>query len=1069
MYHGSGTSRSVQRLRDEAPAGPDPATLCRQALTRVRKCLTAWLVGTSPDPARLLTALAVALPQPALDAERFLALGWVSWLQDQLPRAERFLTEAVERSRSLPAPVADAPGSPEEPPPLPGPVLLGLAGYWLARVRLGCHRAEALAGYEALLRSLAGSPQATVWFVDLLWRTGAVGRAEQVWKSIQGNRKVLACEEATLLEARGLFRRGEWQPAERILQEARFSSGVNWSERYLLLAWAQASLRQFERARESLVLAGSGLLPASVLRFWHDCLEARAAGHSLDVAPERLPPGWSDFVRGQQARERGDRATAEPAYRAALSCAAVASFVRYGLVDLGLEDAADLLASQPGSFLAGLCQFRITRARFLARVLGPAEMSTTLDRVARAGYRDDSVAELQTLLGVLQARALDAEQLDRLTRNAPDAAAERNRLRAALEAAGRILAPAQVVKLLVTWLDEGRLHDTGELAEAVGRQLLRLALRDRSHAADTIPRVRALLPEEPLVDLAASLAGGPEVAWSEPTEPAQRLWDLARQLDGGAVAENWQAEVKALRQDARLGRLAQGLLVQEAARRGDTTTVPGLLQEEVDLAGSWPGEPPGFALRALEALALAQPTLPGWRTVLPRWLQSWAGRGGGVGSSILAGLAGLAPALEAPPGFEPVPWLLHQGARTLGRNDARAALVCLERALLLAPDLPGIPGRDAALAALPWMQRRAHAQALAEALGLGSGMGLPPNPSRPHPLGFRARPHDHSQHPPSPELLDDLVGILVEFPRGRALLAHADRSDQVAVQSALADLMEDHPSEIEHPDRLAHHLALLALRLAQHHEEQEDDQAFAWWQRAWGCWLRFLLTSAVPGSSRGLLLDHLLGLHRRRINALLSGSDQDEAVERARRHYLLVGELPVLAARLPGPLAQEMSDDLTSRVERFRDELATEYLLITREAMRYGEIPEGWRADYERGLAFLERSLSLDADNVRLLTTLLEVCADWFVDLYNANDGGRLFQELSRSTPHALRLARLVSDRPSELAARAILSQFCKFRGFLARDRAQKIAFYQQALEFNPGNSNARELLAELNAGECDS
>src|SRR3712207_6973930 len=59
-------------------------------------------------------------------------------------------------------------------------------------------------------------------------------------------------------------------------------------------------------------------------------------------------------------------------------------------------------------------------------------------------------------------------------------------------------------------------------------------------------------------------------------------------------------------------------------------------------------------------------------------------------------------------------------------------------------------------------------------------------------------------------------------------------------------------------------------------------------------------------------------------------------------------------------------------VARFRDELATEALVLTREVMRSGEPGEGMRADYERGLALLRRLLSLDGDNVRLLAAMVE-------------------------------------------------------------------------------------------------
>src|SRR5581483_1942623 len=105
-----------------------------------------------------------------------------------------------------------------------------------------------------------------------------------------------------------------------------------------------------------------------------------------------------------------------------------------------------------------------------------------------------------------------------------------------------------------------------------------------------------------------------------------------------------------------------------------------------------------------------------------------------------------------------------------------------------------------------------------------------------------------------------------------------------------------------------------------------------------------------------------------------------------------------------------------------------------------GTIPEGWRSDYAKGLDGLRRLLSLDRDNRRLLTALVEVYTDWFLDLYHQGDAAGLREQVDRCTPFALHLARLVEDRPAELAARAALADFCKFRGFLSRDRAEKAA-----------------------------
>ncbi|HVS35467.1 MAG TPA: hypothetical protein VMS17_07770, partial [Gemmataceae bacterium] len=207
-------------------------------------------------------------------------------------------------------------------------------------------------------------------------------------------------------------------------------------------------------------------------------------------------------------------------------------------------------------------------------------------------------------------------------------------------------------------------------------------------------------------------------------------------------------------------------------------------------------------------------------------------------------------------------------------------------------------------------------------------------------------------------------------------------------------------------------------------------------------------------TARSLLLDWLLAAHRRRVVDLLAR----DAVDAARRHWNLVQELPATAAAVEESLGR----DLAARTARFRDELATEYLTATREAMRYGAIPEGWRADYDKGTSGLVRLLSLDGDNVRLLTAMVEICNDWFLDLYNAGDPGRLMEHVDRFTPFATQLARLVKDRPGDLAAHAALSDFYKFRGFTAGDRARKAELYREALRFQPGNENVRSLLKDL-------
>ncbi|HZY89575.1 MAG TPA: hypothetical protein VFE78_32435, partial [Gemmataceae bacterium] len=1003
MYHGAGDARAAPRLV-EAPPGPGPEAAARLALTRVRKQRTAFTPDVPFDRARLQEALAGALAEPELERERLFGLGWLRWLEGEAVAAAPLFAEALRQARA-----ANAAESVAE------------AAYWSARVGVLLGRAEAVGEFEAVLRTLGGSPQATAWFVDLLWRAGRPDRAEQVWKSVRGNRRVMACDEGPLLEARSLLRRGETAPAERLLQEANPANGVVWVERHLLLAWAQAGMKQPERALASLRQAAQGPYPAAALRTWLELVGQRTRGTVAPPEGAGAAPALRDYLRGQQARREGQDGPAAEAYRAALGSPAAQPFARYGLVCLGLDDAAALLAAQPGLFLAVRCRARLALERFGRREINPAECLDALQQAVTAGYRGAALDHFRRLAQALQQRQPALDELRALGAGGgdEDAARRRNFYRAALEQAVRRLAPGAALDLLLAWSQAGGMAEEEALRPALGRQLLRLPLLlERGPRADVaLAAVEALLPGEPLAALArAALQPAAELPATVDV-PAARLWRAAQGLSAGPTdAERWRDEVRELRSQPRLRPLAQALLLYEAAARGDADAVAGLLEE----ADAWRGfhaGPPCFVVRAVESAVAAQPNHPGWRRGLARWLQLWSPDALGPAGAALAAHAGLAQlradTAEAPPGAPAVPWLLHQAARALGRDDARGALAFVRRALALDPELAAVPDRaDSVRAALPELERQAREQRLASLL---SEEGAPATPG----------------------VLADAADLLGDVPQDRAALA------------ALAERPDLSP-------RLAHHLALIETRAAAALEEREQPEAAeACWRRAWGCWLRFLTAPEEgAGEARGLLLDWLLIRHRRQINDLLARN----AVDRARRLWALVQDQPTRAAALD----EALGTDLAERVGRFREELATEYLLTTREAMRYGDVPEGWRADYEKGLGYLRRLLSLDRDNLRLLTALVEVCGEWFLDLYNAEDGPRLREQVERFTPFALQLARLVEGRPGDVAARSVLADFYKFRGFVADDRGRKAALYREALRFNPSNGNVLDLLADL-------
>src|SRR5262249_11348488 len=196
--------------------------------------------------------------------------------------------------------------------------------------------------------------------------------------------------------------------------------------------------------------------------------------------------------------------------------------------------------------------------------------------------------------------------------------------------------------------------------------------------------------------------------------------------------------------------------------------------------------------------------------------------------------------------------------------------------------------------------------------------------------------------------------------------------------------------------RLSHHLAVVFHRAARYLDDSDAlETAGLCWLRAWRCWLK----AGRAADEYELLFDHLLGLHRARLEGLLARGD----VSRARVLWDLV--LTSLPKQLTDS-GEPMVGLLQPRLQRFRDDLAAAFLLDTREAMRHGAIPEGWRSDYEQGLTRLRRLLSLDRDNSRLLTAVVEICSDWFVDLYDVPDVARLKQEVDRYPPFALQLGR---------------------------------------------------------------
>jgi hypothetical protein len=411
------------------PRPPGPREAAAFALLRVRKLLGGFFPGLAWDAPKLRAALGHPLHPPHLERERLFALGWLGWLEDgdasPLEDAEALgLAAGDDASTGFPG-----------LPPLEPHLLLARCAYWRARVRLR-RGEEAIAPYEAALKKMGGYPQAVVWLVDLLWRAGRAARAEQVWKSARGSRRVQGCDEGPLLDARIHLSRGEMGPAEKALRSASPASGPAWCEMHLLLAWAQANPRRASAAEEELRLASTGPYPPSALGAWRAAIQARAAGSDV-LLP--LPPGWPRLLDGPLNAE---------ALRAAAELPALEPFARHALAALGDAPPTEALAPQLPTPLAPLFRARLALARFLRREASPAEALEAVQLFERSASRTPLLAHVRSLATALQSRPPTPEALIALIEREPEGPARRNAQAVAAEAAEKHLTPEAMEALL---------------------------------------------------------------------------------------------------------------------------------------------------------------------------------------------------------------------------------------------------------------------------------------------------------------------------------------------------------------------------------------------------------------------------------------------------------------------------------------------------------------------------------------------------------------------------------------------------------------------------------------------
>lgn len=997
MYRNPETFR-LPSLRRPSRRGLVPKEALRLALGRVEKALLAYREDLHFDAARLRTRLSMIVPGSPQENLRIWSLGWLAWLLGENDKAELLLEQAVQLARSA--------GDLE---------MLARSGYWLARVQLLREKPEAIPGYETLLRSLKGSPQGTVWFVDLLIRAGRLDRAEQVWKSVKANKKVASANEATLIEARFALRRGESSTAEKLLQEMPETSGVLEAEKKLLQAWMAANRKQDATALQLWEEARQRLYPPAALDAWREMLTLREEG-TLEL-PENLGnvPTLRPLLRAQQARREGHTEEAIAAYQEAQQTAANQPWARYGLALLGQDDLNEVQNLATSVFLASRCRLWIALQKFAARQISPEDWLTAVQQQLGLGVRTNPTLEHFRLLGLaLRQSRPPAETLQQLLdqAGARQGAERRNFLRAFLELCERA-APA-VLNEVLPQNPQGELWDDPAMRANLERLRLRASLAGGGEPwtlARLTERINSLSESEALI-------------------PARKLLATL----GHPLTDEDRAALASLEGHPRWRSLVLVLLTHDALRRGDTGEVARRLGQ-LDVWSTLQMVPRSL-VAALAQFVQARTNLPIWKTTLPPWLQCVsANLGDSEDVQTLRLAAGLVPTPTGPQpppaGVAPGSWYLHQAARLLGRGTPVEAWAAAQQAREHLVDLTP-EQRAAAEGALPTLERLSQASAI---------------------LNMIPTPPD-SPRTPAAALLD-LVTLLGSLPEGQTVLNVCLNNQRKELRPALQTLLE----LPDLPDRLAHHLALWTWRIAVGLEDYApSDPVDVWWKLCWLAWLRHLRPWAAE--ERAPLLDHLLARHRQTLTDRLSRAQ----MEPARKIWGVVVDLPNLAEKIN----PAMKAELIERVNAFRDDLASEYLVQTREMMRTGTIPEGFQADYDRGLSNLRRLLSLDRENIRLLTALVEICQEWFLDFYKAGDRAGLIEQIERFTPFGMQLARLIEGKPEEHTPRVALAEFWKFRGYVTADPDERRRLYQQALEFDPSNENVRDLLARMDAPPSD-
>jgi tetratricopeptide (TPR) repeat protein len=164
-------------------------------------------------------------------------------------------------------------------------------------------------------------------------------------------------------------------------------------------------------------------------------------------------------------------------------------------------------------------------------------------------------------------------------------------------------------------------------------------------------------------------------------------------------------------------------------------------------------------------------------------------------------------------------------------------------------------------------------------------------------------------------------------------------------------------------------------------------------------------------------------------------------------------------------LSEGLMSEARGMAEDFLDDwgntLAVEAEKIVDDPEAIKSLPEGIRKNYQGGIRYLQPFIDIGVPVRRALQRSLQWYCDWSYDLYTRGDMAGVKSLMDPSRKIADMLAPVCVKTSGHLPENQALSMHYMLRGFTGTDAGKIIHEYEAALEWNPGNDNAQQLLFE--------